>query len=154
MKLSEWAHVAEIIGGAAIVASLVFVGIEVRENTQVVRAQSDRMIDQQNVALNIVVTESSDFAEILVRGESDRGSLNAVDLARFDNYCLARFGAYENVVGNFSGGFISSEEFEIWTVHFESRFLKPGYRHFWQEYRHAYFPVFRAWADARYGISD
>ena len=98
MKLSEWAQVAEIVGGAAIIASLVFVGIEVRENTFVVRAQSDRAIDQQNVALNIVVAENADFAEILVRGEVDRGSLDPAELARFDNYCLARFGAYENVV--------------------------------------------------------
>ncbi len=44
MKLAEWAQIAEIIGGAAIIASLVFVGIEVRENTLVVRAQSDRAI--------------------------------------------------------------------------------------------------------------
>lgn len=154
MKLSEWAHIAEIVGGAAIIASLVFVGIEVRENTQVVRAQSDRAIDQQNVALNMVVTESSDFAEILVRGEADRGSLNPADLARFDNYCFARFGAYENVVGNFSDGYISSQEFDVWTIHFEDRFHKPGYRQFWIEHRHGYFPKFRAWADARYGITD
>ncbi len=35
LKLSEWASVAEIIGGLAIVASLLFVGLEVRENTRV-----------------------------------------------------------------------------------------------------------------------
>ena len=154
MKLSEWANIAEIIGGAAIIASLVFVGIEVRENTQVVRAQSDRAIDQQNVALNIVVTESSDFADILVRGETDRDSLDPADLARFDNYCFARFGAYENVVGNFSEGFISGPEFDVWTTHFEDRFLKPGYRQFWLEHRNGYFPRFRAWADSRYGIAE
>jgi len=46
MKLSEWANVAEIFGGAAIIASLIFVGLEVRENTQVVKLTSDRALDQ------------------------------------------------------------------------------------------------------------
>ena len=152
MKLSEWAQIAEIVGGAAIIASLVFVGIEVRENTSVVRAQFDRAIDQQNVSLNIVVAENADFAEVLVRAEVDRDSLDPAELARFDNYCLARFGAYENVVGNFSEGFVSSQEFDIWTRHFEDRFSRPGYRQCWLNYRDGYFPRFRAWADARFNV--
>jgi hypothetical protein len=77
MKLSEWANVAEIIGGAAIIASLIFVGLEVRENTQVIKLTSDRALDQQNLVLNTAVAESHDLAEILVKGESDRDNLSA-----------------------------------------------------------------------------
>ena len=152
MKLKEWAQVAEIVGGAAIIASLLFVGIQVRENTQVVIMTSDLAIDQQNVALNISVVESPDFADLLVKGEADLGALTAAERARFDNYCFARFGAYENVVGNFGKGFISDEEYDIWARHFEDRFDKPGYRQFWVENRNGYFPQFRSWADERYGI--
>ncbi len=154
MKLSEWAQVAEIVGGAAIIASLIFVGMQVGENTRVVKMAADRAIDQQNVALNISVVESPDFAALLVRGELDRGSLTTAERARFDNYSLARFGAYENVVGNFSEGFISDEEYQVWARHFEYRFDKPGYKQLWIELRSGYFPAFRSWADERYGISD
>jgi hypothetical protein len=154
MKLSEWAHVAEIVGGVAIIASLIFVGLQVKENTRVVIMTSDRAIDQQNVALNISVVESSDFADILVRGESDRSSLNPAERARFDNYCFARLGAYENVVGNFSEGLITDEEYEVWANHFEERFDKPGYKQFWVDHRNGYFAMFRSWADERYKIGD
>lgn len=34
MKLEKWALIAEIVGGIAIVVSLIFVGFEVRQNTQ------------------------------------------------------------------------------------------------------------------------
>lgn len=74
MKRSEWAHAAEIVGGAAIIASLIFVGLEVRENTQVVKLTSDRAIDQQNLALNVSVANNANLADILVRGEKDRGA--------------------------------------------------------------------------------
>ena len=154
MKLSEWAHIAEVVGGMAIIASLIFVGMQVQENTRVVKVTSDRAIDQQNVALNISVIESSDFSDILVRGESDRASLTPAERARFDNYCFARFGAYENVVGNFSEGFITYEEYEVWAEHFGHRFDKPGYRQFWIEHRNGYFSAFRSWADEQYGVSD
>ena len=153
MQLKEWAQIAEIVGGIAIVASLVFVGLEVRENTQVVILTSDRAVDQQNVALNISVIENHDVAEILARGETDRRSLDEVDRIRFDNYTFSRFGAYENVVGNLDEGFIDSEEEAVWIEHFRYRFDKPGYRDFWLQYRHGYFPRFRAWIDAIYGTA-
>lgn len=153
MKLSEWAHAAEIVGGAAIIASLIFVGLQVRENTQVVKLTSDRAIDQQNLALNVSVANNPDLADILVRGEMDRDSLTDTERARFDNYCFSRFGGYENVIGNFDQGFVPVEEYEVWSIHFKYRFDKPGYRQFWLEYRHGYFPIFRAWADEQYGVT-
>ncbi len=76
LKLSEWANIAEIIGGIAIVASLLFVGLEVRENTRVTILTSDRALDQQNLALNLQITNSPDFAEIVVRAEMNRDTLS------------------------------------------------------------------------------
>jgi hypothetical protein len=37
-SLSDWANIAEILAAVAIVLSLIFVGLEVRSNTQVARA--------------------------------------------------------------------------------------------------------------------
>lgn len=98
-----------MIAGAAIVAALIFVGLEVRENTQVSTLTLDRMIDQQSVALNLSITASADFADILVRGEQDRDSLSPAE--------LARFGSYENLVGDFAAGSIGDKEFDLWARH-------------------------------------
>ena len=38
--LSEWASIAEIIGAVAVVLSLIYVGIQVRENTSEIRASN------------------------------------------------------------------------------------------------------------------
>jgi len=153
LTLDKWALIAEIVGGLAIVLSLIFVGLEIRENTRVTMLTSDRAVDQQNLALNLSVASSADFADLLVRGEADRSNLTEAERARFDNYCLSRFGAYENVVANFSGGLVPEEEYDIWGEHFRYRFDKPGYRQFWLDYRTRYFPVFRAWADEQFGIT-
>jgi hypothetical protein len=154
MKPSDWAHIAEVIGGVAIVASLIFVGLEVRENTQVTKLTLDRGIDQQNLALNLTLAQNSELADILVRAEMNRDSLTNAERIRFDNYCYSRFGAYENVVGDFSNGFITQEEYDVWITNFDFRFNKPGYRQFWIENRMGYFPAFRAWADERFGMTS
>jgi hypothetical protein len=154
IKLSEWANIAEIIGGIAIVASLIFVGLEVSENTRMVRLTSDRALDQRNLALNVSVANNQGLADILTRGETDRGSLTPTEKMRFDNYCLSRFGGYENVVGNFVHGLVPQDEYEIWARHFKQRFGKPGYREFWLEYRLGYFDNFRTWADEQFGVQS
>ena len=154
MKLSEWAQIAEIIGGTAIIASLIFVGLQVRENTRITMLTSDRALDQQNLALNLSVTDSNNFASILVRAELDRDDLEAAERARFDNYCFSRFGGYENVIANRTEGFIPDDEYNVWATHFKYRFDKPGYRQFWDEYRKGYFPDFRAWVDELYGLDE
>ena len=83
------------------------------------------------------------------RAITERRGLNA----RFDNYCLSRFGAYENIVDDFAAGFIEDDDYDVWAGHFKYRFDKPGYRQFWIEYRSQYFANFRAWADEQFGIS-
>ena len=153
MKLTEWADIAEIFGGAAIIASLIFIGVEVRENTRVTILTSDRALDQQNLVLNLAITNSADFADILVRAEFDRDSLTATERVRFDNYCLSRFAAYENVVANFGEGLIDDEDYDVWAALFKNRYGQPGYRQFWIEYRTVYFPKFRAWTDEQFGVS-
>jgi hypothetical protein len=154
MKLSKWAQMAEIIGGVAIIASLIFIGLEVRENTRVTMLTSDRALDQQNLALNLSIADSADLATLLVKAELDRNSLNAAERARFDNYCFSRFGGYENVIANWTEGFVPDDEYNVWAIHFKYRFDKPGYRQFWDEYRHGYFPDFRAWVDEMYGLDE
>jgi hypothetical protein len=38
MKLSEWASIAEIVGAAAVVVSLIYVGLQVQDSTRAVRS--------------------------------------------------------------------------------------------------------------------
>ena len=40
-KLSEWASIAEIVSGIAVVITLVFLIFGIRENTEVTRAATD-----------------------------------------------------------------------------------------------------------------
>jgi hypothetical protein len=68
-SLAEWANVAEIVGAFAIVVSLVFVGVQIRDNT---RATQNATF-QQNVGYEIGIFEA---------------------LSALDQGTLNRYGAY------------------------------------------------------------
>jgi len=44
LSLSEWANLAEVVGAAAVVVSLIFVGVQVRENTEEIRATNRQQL--------------------------------------------------------------------------------------------------------------
>jgi len=74
MKLEKWALIAEILSAMAVVASLVFVGLQVRQgaeetalNTRTIQTSAYQDLTAQLGTLNTLVIDNSDFAEALSR---------------------------------------------------------------------------------------
>ena len=53
MKLTEWAALAEIVGGLGIIASLIFVGTEIQQNTAAIRSATIQAIADQDTTINL-----------------------------------------------------------------------------------------------------
>jgi len=73
-KLQEYALVAEIIGGVAIVISLVFVGVQVSQtaeetatNTTAIRASACQELTTQILNINNLRAENPDIAELVFK---------------------------------------------------------------------------------------
>ncbi len=61
MKLVNWRDTAELIGIAAIVASLVFVALEIRQNTKATRSATLQAISEQSMASSFAVAGNADI---------------------------------------------------------------------------------------------
>ena len=68
LSLTEWAEVAEVVGAVAVVISLVYVGIQVQENTEEIRASNrQQLVGRAHGATNNVATSpelASAFAKV------------------------------------------------------------------------------------------
>ncbi len=83
MKLKKYARVAEIASGLAVVVGLIFVGLELRQNTlmQRVTATQTLVLDYENAV--DAVGADADTACIYVRGINGLENLNGVERYRF-----------------------------------------------------------------------
>jgi hypothetical protein len=96
LKLSDWADIAGILSGVAVVITLVFLVIGIRENTAVTRASMyersvDRLIDLRNQTLN-----DPDIARLFqafLDGRSD--AVDGIDLIRLRQLVLNQAQVYE-----------------------------------------------------------
>ncbi len=120
MKLEKWALIAEIIGGVAIVLSLIFVGLEIRGNTQVVRAEAyERNIDSINEwRLELIrdprlVATAGEFYEVF----GDDATDEEVERFRLNLLLNTLFGVYEKSYYALQYGILGPDEW----IRFESQ---------------------------------
>jgi len=99
VKREQRKDILEAVGFGAVVASLIFVALEVRQNTSQMRAEAAYSVNEALQALNESQYEDPTLVDLLIRGEQDFYSLNAVDSARFTRYQLTRLNLCEYILG-------------------------------------------------------
>lgn len=122
-QLRAWVSLAEIISAVAIVVSLIYVGIEIDRST----SQSDSDVYDElllhTVRRRLLIIESAELADIIVRGSANFGDLNEADKLRFLNYSELLFVAWERAWAAYDGGVLTEELWLGWNDFFA---LKAG----------------------------
>jgi len=67
MKKTDWKDIAELVGIAAIVASLIFVGVQVQQDRQIAQAQAAADMLENGLESRANINQ---FAHVLVKGNS------------------------------------------------------------------------------------
>lgn len=138
LGLAGWAQIAEIVGGFAIIASLIFVGLEVRHATQQLQLSSDINADLDNADLSIRIAESPELSHLVWKAERDPESLSDEEMARFENLALPRLAMWENTYDSFLAGNFTESGWLQWDTFYRSRFNKPGYRLVYVRFRYGF----------------
>jgi len=122
MSIQEWAAIAEIIGAAAVVASLVYLAVQIRQNTHGLSmsvkstelAAFERNVEAGNRIREIFIL-NPDVSELYARGIKSYADLGGSDKMRFgmvlSNVFSALQGAYvrQLTYGNDPANFAGSE---------------------------------------------
>jgi hypothetical protein len=111
MKVSGW---VEGLGLGAVVVSLLFVGVEIRQNTAIASAQA--LLDLAAAANEILLAqaEDEDLAMIVKRGDTEIQDLNDAERARFDALVVSLWNTYEAAYAYHAKGVLSSDDYQPW----------------------------------------
>ena len=102
-SLSDWALVAEIASAFAFVLSLVYVGYELRQNTNAVLSNTQQSLLE--LAQNVDVwLQSESFADIAVRGDEDYSKLAPQERLQYDRYTHNLLNVWEHAYYNNRAG--------------------------------------------------
>ena len=137
-RLSDWASIAEITAAVAVILSLVYVGIELRHNTQALQHESyqnvlDRMSEEQSI-----LATNEDLLEIAMKAEVAPDELSAFEWRRFKHLVLPSFGTWEYIYLANQDGAVSELQWRAFQPYFLELICSPGYFKIWDEMQYAF----------------
>lgn len=144
MTLADISDLSQALGAIAVVASLIFVGIQIRQNTAATQAASHHAVSDSFNELNRMFAESAEVTHIFVKGRQDRKALTEEDRWRFDSAMRAYMHVCETMfiqagLGVGDRGIGVAEQEGIRAV-----LTFPGVREWWDENPYGFCGEFRA----------
>jgi hypothetical protein len=154
MSLEDLGNIGELVAAIAVVASLVYLAIQIRQNTRTERGRAfqeifsaanvhgDQMFGPQNI-------------DLVISGMRDFETLSGGDKLRFDHLMLGYFNAVESTIFSKNAFLIGDETLENWAYLLRTRILPyAGVRDWWSEAKAIYAPETRAWVDQQISATD
>lgn len=147
MILSDWANIGQVIAAVAVVVSLIFVGLQVRQNTKSSQAATLQL--NADYWLNyITAIADPKFSSVYSMGAAGRGKLDQHQFGQFFLLCRATFMGCENQHYRYRLGLLDREAYDGYKTTIKEQIAAfPGIRAMWQMVKHSYSKDFVAFMD-------
>lgn len=86
MSLEQLSYLAQIVGSVGVILSLVFVGLQVRQNTAALQRNEHNSTMSQWTVIRMAIAENRDLAEFMTDGLSGHRTLDAADRLRLEQF--------------------------------------------------------------------
>ena len=128
MDLENFARIAEIISSVAVVVSLIYVSVQVRQNTRALRATTYNAVTANSVAILAPMHTHPEFTEYLVRVQSDPESATPAEKLRFHITMLSAYRHWDNLYYQFRNGMLEPEMWQSYDRTMTSWLANPAWR--------------------------
>jgi hypothetical protein len=148
MSLEQASLVAQIISAVAIIGSLIFVGVQLRQATSAMRNSSSQAHSAIYTGLVSTIIENADFASIWRRGLADPSTLDDDDRVRFIAYTSAQFRFFESSRVQWLQHQLDDEHWQNIDAQVRNFASQPGVQAWWKARRDWHSGAFRTWFES------
>jgi hypothetical protein len=148
MTLEELAYISQIIGVIAVLASLIFVGLQIRQNTKAIKATSHHAVTDSFNAINTLIISDQKVARLWRLGMAGAEGLDDDERASVAMMMLSYMRIFETLYYQYNNGTLDKKLFDAelktlkWTVT-----ENPGFLAWWADNPIALSAEFRAFID-------
>ena len=125
-RLNSW---ITLLANLGVLGGLVFVGLEIRQNTSQLRADASQSITESVNQMNAGVYGDPTLADVLLRGEQDLSALEPIERSRFESYEFSRLNVAEYILDLEAEG-VSDLNFRFVDYVVNQYQIKPGLQQF------------------------
>ncbi len=139
---------AQILGGIGVIASLIYVAIQIRNNARAVRAATYHQVSNTFISHWDGLANNPETLSVLLRGASDFASLDDnVELSRYYLATMATMRRFENAWFQFKVGVLKETDWQAIAYDMDALFAYPGTRMAWEGIKNRSSVEFRKYVD-------
>lgn len=148
MSLEQFASLAEIIGGLAVVTSLIYLAIQIRQNTQTIKSAT--LLGNTEIWSNLLLDLASEHnIKAYLAGSLGSAEIKPREFTQFFLQCRVLFVSFEHQYYQYSNGSLDEETYKGYERSIANQLLAyPGFRLYWKMCREHFSPVFVEYLDA------
>jgi hypothetical protein len=154
MALEQLAYLAEIIGVILVIASLIYVAQQLRQNTEMMRSRASGERVQRDAELSGMVSGSGEFAEIWLKGRTEFESLSEVERIRLIFHSRSAILHWHNMFGMREQNLLSDSDWSelVWLIEHLIRGRQDTLEA-WRMFRGSFDERFQEFLDARIEVA-
>ena len=139
---------AEPCGALGVIASLFYLGSQIRQNTRSVRAASYHAVATNLSDLAMELGRDASITDLFVRGQSDLQGLGPTERSQFFLLPTSVFRNYENLFYQFNQNMIEEVVWTGWKHRITRHFWQSGVQAWWPTWREDCDPAFREFLES------
>lgn len=148
MELQDLANLAQLISGVAVIVSLFYLAIQVRQNTASMRTENfGRALDRVS-AMQSLLFEHGTLARLQSRGVLDPSTLTREERLQFTWWLTEAFGAFEFMFHQAQSGALPDEVWSRWSATTAWWISFPGVQAWWRARPTPFSKSFTSFVDA------
>jgi hypothetical protein len=131
IDLQSLAYLGEVIGAAAVVASLLYLALQVRQSSKAQRTENYAHALERVSAFQAVLSQDSDLSRIFAKGVWDTSELTGLEKIRFSWLLYEAFGSFEFMFHTYETNEIPEEVWKRWSQTVAWWLNFPGVQQWW-----------------------
>ena len=145
--LENLGNIGDFIGGLAVVVTLIYLALQIRQNTASVQAATVQSAAQANAELMDRFGSDPELLKFYIEGVQDFESLSPDDRARFSSVMGSIMHRGEGMVDQVERGLLPPEALEGAANRLRGTFAGPGTLAWWGRGKYVYSANFQRWVD-------
>jgi len=149
MNWEAMGAVGEILGALAVVISLGYVAVQIRQSTETARSASAQNLVTMATNANLLLASDSELSAIMQKGLYDRDSLTEYEQFRFNTFLIGVYMQYDFAYYQFLGGQLEPKTWIRMELEIVLYLSMPGGAVWWAQDKSRLSPEFVEFIDAK-----
>jgi hypothetical protein len=147
VTLQDLGSLGEFVAAIATLATLIYLALQIRQNTLESQATSRNLVSQSFVDFCFHVSRDLETTKLTRRGLIDPESLDDDETLRFDCIMGGLLQSFEAAFAQWQRRVLTDDDWQKWVVLIRQYMAQPGVQQFWSRGAASFSPAFRRYVE-------